>query len=199
MAWHVLKMRCHSGTGVVHNVSAPACFNLPRQIALPSHGFCGPALQVGDFESAAERAYNRSFGAKAERQEGDRTGEGLGNGWSGVRSAGMLLLGRHSTHPCPSKVTSVAATTNHRIQSRALLLVFQAYPLLLPPLLLPPAPFHGRAGKMKALAREVRGFSGRTSLPVYAASAICLRYDPGARPAQVHVGVVIFGSIVVLL
>ena len=32
---------------------------------------------------------------------------------------------------------------------------------------------------MKALAREVRGFSGRTRLPIYAASAICVRYDPG--------------------
>lgn len=38
----------------------------------------------------------------------------------------------------------------------------------------------GKAGKMKALAREVRGFSGRTRLPIYAASAICVRYDPGA-------------------
>lgn len=34
------------------------------------------------------------------------------------------------------------------------------------------------AGKMKALAKEVRGFSGRTRLPIYAASSICLRYDP---------------------
>lgn len=63
-------------------------------------------VSVGDFDSAAQRAYNRSFAAKAERQEGDRT------------------------------------------------------------------------GKMKALAREVRGFSGRTRLPIYAASAICVRYDP---------------------
>lgn len=55
--------------------------------------------------------------------------------------------------------------------------------LLLPtaaacPRLLPALPW--LAGKMKALAREVRGFSGRTRLPIYAASAICVRYDPGA-------------------
>lgn len=35
------------------------------------------------------------------------------------------------------------------------------------------------AGKMKALAKEVRGFSGRTRLPIYAASAILVRYDSG--------------------
>lgn len=34
---------------------------------------------------------------------------------------------------------------------------------------------------MKALSKEVKGFSGRTKLPVYAASAICVRYDPGER------------------
>lgn len=34
---------------------------------------------------------------------------------------------------------------------------------------------------MKALSKEVRGFTGRTRLPIYAASAICVRYDSGAR------------------
>lgn len=62
-------------------------------------------LAVGDFDSEAPRAYNRSFAAKAGRQEGDT------------------------------------------------------------------------AGKMKALSKEVRGFTGRTRLPIYAASSICVRYD----------------------
>lgn len=34
---------------------------------------------------------------------------------------------------------------------------------------------------MKALSKEVRGFSGRTKLPVYAASSIMVRYDTGER------------------
>lgn len=37
-------------------------------------------LAVGDFDSGAPRAYNRSFAAKAERQEGDTAGEGP-RGW----------------------------------------------------------------------------------------------------------------------
>ena len=32
-------------------------------------------LAVGDFDSEVTRAYNRSFAAKAERQEGDTAGE----------------------------------------------------------------------------------------------------------------------------
>ena len=31
-------------------------------------------LAVGDFDSTSDRAYNRSFAAKAERQEGDTAG-----------------------------------------------------------------------------------------------------------------------------
>ena len=33
------------------------------------------------------------------------------------------------------------------------------------------------AAKLKALSKEVRGFSGRTRLPIYAAASICIRYD----------------------
>ena len=42
------------------------------------------------------------------------------------------------------------------------------------------------AGKMKALSKEVRGFTGRTRLPIYAASAICVRYDAGEQGTAVQ-------------
>ena len=185
MAWHVLKMRCHSGTGVVHNVSAPACSNLPRSIALPSHGFCCPAPQVGDYDSSAERAYNRSFAAKAERQEGDRTGGGWAMAGLGLGRPACYCLAVtpliHALHKCHLWLQQQTIESNH-------VPCFWLFKHIhcccnhcrccLPP------PFPGQAGKMKALAREVRGFSGRTRLPVYAASAICLRYDPGEGPAQ---------------
>lgn len=47
-------------------------------------------LSVGDFDSEAPRAYNRSFAAKAERQEGDTSGAqgGFGVGGAGRRRGG---------------------------------------------------------------------------------------------------------------
>ena len=58
---------------------------------------------------------------------------------------------------------------------------------MLPTLLLPflPACLAWRvAGKMKTLSKEVRGLTGRTRLPIYAASSICVRYDPSEPDRQ---------------
>jgi hypothetical protein len=55
-------------------------------------------LAVGDFDSTADRAYNRSFAAKAERQEGDTAGGPGGmNGWRARGGQGAGSRGQE--HP----------------------------------------------------------------------------------------------------
>lgn len=115
-------------------------------------------LAVGDFDSTAPRAYNHSFAAKAARQEGDAAG-GRCAGWRAAsvrppRCPVPCFLLRCSQAACDTSPTRHPAAS---VRARP-----------------PPA------GKMKALSKEVRGFTGRTRLPIYAASAILVRYDAGA-------------------
>ena len=62
---------CHGHMPAFHWVDS--CF-WSLTLCHTSHLLHSYTLQVGDFDSSAARAYNRSFAAKAERQEGDRTG-----------------------------------------------------------------------------------------------------------------------------
>ena len=129
-------------------------------------------LAVGDFDASLPRAYNRSFAAKAERQEGDTKGA-AGRPWR----AGAWVEGREGVAPpaCPHKRSTSACGASRSCSCRSLRLCRSLHT---------PAPDRAPAlcsGKMKALSKEVRGFSGRTRLPIYAASSILVRYDSGER------------------
>lgn len=85
LAQHLPSQVCPFGSGACGRRcrvrDARPCVHKADWFGLVRDPVC---LQVGDFDSAAQRAYNRSFAAKAERQEGDRTGGrvGAGRGWA---------------------------------------------------------------------------------------------------------------------
>ena len=125
-------------------------------------------LAVGDFDSTADRAYNRSFAAKAERQEGDTAGGGWGGAGGGPWQPSLTLLAAVCLQP---------ACLGCWVSATCVPLMLPACPPACPPACL------ACAGKMKTLSKEVRGLTGRTRLPIYAASSICVRYDP-SEPAS---------------
>lgn len=137
--------------GLAHSPAPLACASRPHSLSLSPP----PA---GDFDASADRAYNRSFATKAEKQTGNTAGAWL-VGWAG---RAILSCRRLQPPPVGPRCSGPDPLLPH------------ASPLSPPH---PPTPT--LAGKMKALSKEVKGFSGRTKLPVYAASAICVRYDPG--------------------